>query len=195
MLTNEVFDDSTLDSGSKTVDDISTICDSEGDLEYVYLVMSSVLTTGEETALDSIVAAHQGTPTTDAPQKDEVQGETSENTSTWSTKLDFTCDELREGLWQFFVFYELKCSGEGDEKANVRIRFDDTTYINNSNYEADDSYQALGRPFALNIKEGDTPNVKVQLNKTGTGSGIAYIRRIQVFGILVSPYQYALPGA
>jgi hypothetical protein len=142
------------------------------------------LSGGDQTTLDGLVAAHQGTDTI-ARQIRRKSGTASSTSGAWTTKHDFTTAALKEGWWEIDMSYELKLdTGGGGNAARVRVS------LYKSGVELNQSPTALGasdsskydtrfQGISVQIGEADTLRAHCEFRLDGAGD-TAYIRKYRV---------------
>jgi len=135
------------------------------------------LSGGDQTILDGLVAAHQGTDTTDAPQTVTSEEESISTTTEYRDKINSTLDPVTGGTYRVAWSYEVKTSNSSSTRIETRIEVDGIEYCtdnwikNRWRYSSGEAY--------IEFNSGDTPQVKLQFKAQGR-QGAAYIRRATI---------------
>lgn len=145
-------------------------------------------TTEDEAAVDAVVAAHQGIPTTGAYQGVGSGAESSNATTDYVDKIDVTAQPVQAGQYQLGVSCEVKLnSGIGSLPANVAVEA--VVELNDVEvafcqwpFSAYHDFMSMG---VVTLKEGDTPNLKLRFRRVGVAD-TAYIRRARVWLIKIA---------
>lgn len=174
-LTNEIVSDPTI----VTVLDFINV--DEG-LSGCYLNFASVLSGAEKTALDAVVAAHQGTITRGGLQRKYRQGEDSTTFTTFQTALSTNAKALKGGVYAVVWSCEMKM-GSGTDRSLAVFEIDGASFARH--FEGDTGWTFHGGTRFTSFSEGETPNLKIKFKVQGSGGDTAYIRRKSIALYLV----------
>jgi len=135
------------------------------------------LSGGDQTILDGLVAAHQGTDVSDTPQTVTDEAESISTTTEYRDKIDATLDPLIDGAYRVAWSYEVKTSNSSATRVETRIEVDGIEYCCD-NWIKNRWRYCSGEAF-IDFNTGDTPHIKLQFKAQGK-QGAACIRRASV---------------
>lgn len=138
-----------------------------------------VLSAGDETIFDNIVAAHQGTATTSETQTETSWGDSTTTETTYQDKIDKTFDPIMEGTYLISWNFEMKVA-DGGLGCGVRSQIEAAgVERSEDNWDLAQWHHCNGS-VAIDIEEGATPNIKVNYKVLGGGGDTAHIRRSRI---------------
>ena len=175
------------DSGITAVDDGISTEGTDDDIIVKFMFLTE-LSPAEVTLLNGVVAAHTGVPTTGEMQVTNSLGESTNTTTTFANKLNFTLAPMRKGTYQVAVSCETRL-GTGTTSlasmkyAEAKVLFNDATEAAFSAwpFALYHDFMAAGK---ITVRAGDTPNLKLQFRRSGSVADTAYIRRAR---LMVTP--------
>lgn len=146
----------------------------EGDVCDIWF--DDVLSGPDQTTLDGLVAAHQGTDTDNATQTAKAWGSSGTTDTNWQLKLELNSTPLKKGTYEVSWNAEIKMTtgGMGDH-VEVHMSVDGTQQAETHDYEID--WHHFGGAIAFDFKEADTPEIKLKWRRVGAGGDNAKIRR------------------
>jgi len=154
----------------------------------VKFMFTTELSAGEVALLNGVVAAHRGIPTSGEMQVSNSIGETTNTTTTFANKINFTLAPMAKGTYQVVVSCEVRLTTGTTSLASMkyveaRVMLNDVTEAALSAwpFAGWHDFMAAGK-FTVNA--GDTPNLKLQFRRVGSVADTATIRRAR---LMVTP--------
>lgn len=141
-----------------------------------------------KTALDAVVAAHQGAPYGSLPQSDAQAGELSNNTGTDATALALPLPPLPQGAYLLTWTCEIAATSN---VADTGVRAAIQSNISGSfadHYEQNVAAPTVAGTFwtvftgsiVANVPSGASPTVRLRWRRLGASSNPALIRRCRI---------------
>lgn len=165
-LAAEIADDPGL--AAATLDRI----DQEGNLVNIYF--TAALSAAEIIALDAVLFAHTGTPTSPKFQFWEVNPEASTSSDSLIDAMVRVADPLQAGTYILSWYMELKLTPTGPINSQARALFlIDNNVKGNMNY-ADDAYSGFCGWDRYRAEAGETPELKLRVRRAGGNDQVDY---------------------
>ena len=146
----------------------------------IVITFAGLLSSAEVTALDAVVAAHQGTSfPADLRYTASSVGESTNATNTPVEKLKITTDPLPAGKYLLQCMCEFDCSSTApNTAAQIHLNYNGTEQLSDTWEEI--AEHAFSAGLMVDVEDGKTIELQLTFQKIGAGSLTAQCRRARM---------------
>jgi len=145
----------------------------------VEIVFDADLSAGEVTILDGLVAAHQGIPFNDGPQRVNVIAAQDESAGTWTEAARLDAEPIATDKYSLTFYCELRQQGGNN---NSRSQFQlllDGAEVASGGIEKIEFFDARSGSLVISTNRGASPSIVMEFRQAGPAA-TAQIRRVRL---------------